>query len=37
MCRVMGNLAYEKAINSLSWRSYGEKMYEFYNKIVSSK
>ena len=37
MISVMGNNAYEKATRSLSWSNYGDKMSEFYNKILSKK
>ena len=37
MISVMGNNAYEKATHSLSWSNYGDKMSEFYNKILSKK
>ena len=37
MISVMGNNAYEKATRFLSWSNYGDKMSEFYNKILSKK
>ena len=37
MISVMGNNAYEKATHSLSWSNYGDKISEFYNKILSKK
>lgn len=37
MISIMGNNAYEKATHSLSWSNYGDKMSEFYNKILSKK
>ena len=37
MISIMGNNAYEKATRSLSWSNYGDKMSEFYNKVISKK
>ena len=33
----MGNNAYKKALNFLSWENYGREIIEFYNRIVSCK